>query len=73
MKAVYKILNNQDKVKMKHFYHVRCDPDLDEGFCAMRRITCAWYGCVEELSNTWLPNSYKAPQPSYAIKPKTCK
>ena len=32
MKAVYKILNNQDKVKMEHFYHIRCDPDLDEGF-----------------------------------------
>ena len=35
MKAVYKIVNNQDKVTMKQFYHIRCDPDLDEGFCAM--------------------------------------
>ena len=26
MKAVYKILNNKDKVTMKHFYHIRCDP-----------------------------------------------
>ena len=26
MKAVYKILNNKDKVSMKHFYHIRCDP-----------------------------------------------
>ena len=26
MKAVYKILNNRDKVSMKHFYHIRCDP-----------------------------------------------
>ena len=25
-KAVYKILNNKDKVSMKHFYHIRCDP-----------------------------------------------
>ena len=24
MKAVYKILNNKDKVSMKHFYHIRC-------------------------------------------------
>ena len=40
MKAVYKILKNKDKVSMKHFYHIRCDPDLDEVFCAMRRIPC---------------------------------
>ena len=26
MKAVYKILNNKDKVSMKQFYHIRCDP-----------------------------------------------
>ena len=26
MKAVYNILNNKDKVSMKHFYHIRCDP-----------------------------------------------
>ena len=26
MKAVYKILNNKDKVSMKHFYHIICDP-----------------------------------------------
>ena len=25
MKAVYKILNNKDKVSMKHFYHIRSD------------------------------------------------
>ena len=31
MKAVYKILNNKDKVSMKHFYHIRCDPELGEG------------------------------------------
>ena len=32
MKAVYKILNNKDKVSMKHFYHIRCDPELGKGF-----------------------------------------
>ena len=26
MKAVYKILNNQDTVSMKHFYHIRWYP-----------------------------------------------
>ena len=56
MKAVYKILNNHDKVTMKHFYHIRCDPELDKGFCAMQRITCACTGYVEQLYKPWLPN-----------------
>ena len=34
-KTVYNILNNQTKVKMKHFYHIRCDPDFVKGFCAI--------------------------------------
>ena len=41
---------------MKHFYHIRCDHDLGEGFCAMRRIPCACSGYVEQLSKPWLPN-----------------
>ena len=73
MKAVYKILNNQDKVTMKHFYHIRCDPDLDKGFCAMRRIPCACTGCVEQLSKPWLPNLDKTLQLIYVIEPETCK
>ena len=59
MTTVYKILNNKDKVSMKHFYHIRCNPDLGEGFCAMRRIPCSCSGCVEQLSKPWLPNSEK--------------
>ena len=59
MKAVYKILNNKDKVSMKHSYHRRCNPDLDEGFCAMRRIHCSCTGCVEKLSKPGLPNLEK--------------
>ena len=60
MKAVYKILNNQDKVTMKYFYQMRCDPDLDKVLCAMRFIPCACTGCVE-----------KSPIPGYLaqIKP----
>ena len=54
MKAVYKILNNQDKVTMEHFYHIRCVPDLDEGFCTMQQILCACTGCVEQLYNHWI-------------------
>ena len=73
MKAVYKILNNRDKVKMKHFYHIRCDPDLGKGFCDMRRIPCACTGWVEQLFNTWLPNRDKTLQPRYDTKPETCK
>ena len=56
MKAVYNILNNKDKVSMKHFYHIRWDPELGKGFCAMRRIPCTCSGYVEQLSKTWLPN-----------------
>ena len=73
MKAVYKILNNQDKLTMKQFYHIRRDPDLDKSFCAMQRITCSCTGCVEQLSKTWLPNLDKYPQPRYSIEPETCK
>ena len=73
MKAVYKILNNQDKVTMKQFYNIGWGPDLDEGFCAMRHIHCACTGCVEQLSKPWLPNLDKILQPSYVIEPETCK
>ena len=66
-------MNNQDKVTMKHSCHIRYDPDLDKGFCAIRHIPCACTGCVEQLSNPWLPNLDKNPQPRYAIEPKTCK
>ena len=73
MKAVYNILNNKDKVSMKHFYHIRCDPDLGEGFCDMRRIPCACSGRVEQLSKPWLPNLEKIQQPRYVIEPEKCK
>ena len=56
MEDVYKILDNWDKVTMKHFYHTICDPDLGEGFCAMLSISCACTGCVEQLLNPWLSN-----------------
>ena len=67
MKDFYKILNNQDRVTMKHFYHIRWDPNLDEGFCAMQLIPCTCTGCVEQLSKPWLPNLDITPQPRYAI------
>ena len=70
MKNVYKILNNQDKVTMKFSYHIRCDPDLGEGFCAMRRIPCDCTGCVEQLYNTWVPNLDNTLPPCYAIEPE---
>ena len=73
MKAVYKILNNQDKVTMKHFYHIRCDPGLDKGFFVMQSVPCACTGFVEKISNPCLPNLDKTLQPRYVIKTKTCK
>ena len=73
MKAVYNILNNQDKVTINKNYHIRCDLDLDKGICDMWRIPCACTGCVEQLSNTWLPNLDKTLQPRYVIESETCK
>ena len=58
---------------MKHFYHIRCNPELGEGFCAMWRMHCACSGCVEHLSKPWLPTLEKTQQPRYFIKPETCK
>ena len=59
MKAVYNIMNNQNKVTMEHNYHIRCDTGLEEVLCAMQLISsaCTEYG--EQLSNPWLPNLYK--------------
>ena len=73
MKAVYKIMNNQDKVTIQHFYHIQCDPDLCKGLYTMRHIPYACTGCVEQLSNPWSPNRYKTLHPRYAIKTETCK
>ena len=73
MKAIYKILNNQDKVTMKNFYHIICNPGLDKGSCAMQHIPCACNGCVEQLSNTWLPTKDKTLLPRYDIETETCK
>ena len=73
MKSVYNILNNQDKVKMQHFYHIICNPDLDEGFYAMQSIPCACTRRFEQLSNNWLPNLDKNHQPRYFIEPETYK
>ena len=73
MKAVYNILNNQDKVTMKQFYHIICNPDLYEGFCAMRRIPCDCTRCVEQSLKPWLSILDKKPQPRYVIEPETCK
>ena len=35
MEDIYKVLNNQDEVTMRQFYHILCYTDLDEGFCDM--------------------------------------
>ena len=72
MKAVYKILNNQDKVTMKHLNNIRYDTESDKGLCAMRRIPCACTGCVEQISKSWWPNLDTDLQPRYAIETETC-
>ena len=70
MKAIYNILNNQDKVTMKHFYRIRCDPDLGEVSFDMQHISCSCTGCVEQLTSPWLPNRDKTLQPRYTTEPK---
>ena len=72
-KAVYKILNNTEKVGMKELYHIRCDPDLGVGYCSMRRVPCACEGCLEQLSHEWLPDTEKTLQPRYAVEAENCK
>ena len=64
-------MNNQDKVTMKHFYHIRCNPDLGKSFCAIQHIPFACSGCVEKIYKPWLPNLDKTLQPRYAIEPET--
>ena len=54
---------------MKHFYRLGCDPDLDEGLCAMQRIPCACTKCVEDISKPWLHILDKTLQPRYVIEP----
>ena len=73
MNDVYKIMNNQDKVTMKHFYHIICAPNLDENLFAMRRIPWTFTGCVEQLYNPWLTNFDKPLKPRYDIEHETCK
>ena len=73
MKDIYNIMNNKDKVTMKHCYHIRRDNDLGKGFCAMWHIFSGCTGCAAQLCNPWLPNLDKNLQPRYDIKPKTCK
>ena len=58
---------------MNHFYHIRCNTDLDEGFCDIRCIPCAYTGCVEKLYNPWLLNLDKTLHPCYSIKTETCR
>ena len=58
---------------MKHFYHIRFDTELGEGFCDMRWIPCACTGFFEQLSKPWLNNLDKNQQPRYVIEPETCK
>ena len=60
MKAVYNILNNQDKVTMKHVYRIIYVPGFDEDFCDMRCIPCAFTAFVEKLSKLCLPNLIKS-------------
>ena len=36
-------------------YHYRVDPELGNGVCAIRRMTCACSSCIDQLDKYWLP------------------
>ena len=35
-------------------YHLRFDPKLGHGTCAIRRIPCAYVACISMLDNPWI-------------------
>ena len=69
MKDVYNILNIHDKVIMKHFYHKRCDADLDECFCDMRHKVCVPYHrylCLNQYCTLYAKSASLSLYPDYS-------
>jgi hypothetical protein len=69
----YRFIDPSANVKMRDLYHIRCDPDLGLGNCALRRIPCACDGCVDQLSTNWQRNTPLLEQPRYAVESPNCK
>ena len=52
-------------------YNIRCDPDLVVGKTAVRRISCAYAFCIEQLNLPWDKNEEDTIQRRYGIN-KQC-
>ena len=48
----------------KH-YHLRFDPNLGYGICAIFRIQCACVGCTSMLGKPWIPGITSTKQARY--------
>ena len=68
-----KFPKRDDNIKMRDLYHIRCDPDLGLGKCAMRRIPCACIACRQSLNQLWQSNVDADKQPRYAGHVVDCK
>eukprot|EP00978_Attheya_sp_CCMP212_P041629 scaffold240978_cov74-Attheya_sp.AAC.1 len=58
--------DDDDPIKMRDLYHIRCDPDLGLGKCAMRQIPCACEACRLSLEQAWQATVDADKQPRYS-------
>jgi len=73
IKAKFPKRDADDNIKMRDLYHIRCDPDLGLGKCAMRRIPCACRACRTALAQVWQSNIPVENQPRYCGTVVDCK
>jgi hypothetical protein len=64
------VANNKSKIRgsstvLSH-YHYRCDPNLGNSKCAMRRISCLRQACTDQLDEDWIPGVESEKQLCYA-------
>ena len=55
----FKLPNNQDKVKMKHFYHIKCDYNLDKVSVLCNAYLVLVIGVLNNSPNPGYPNWIK--------------
>ena len=64
------VARNKSKIRgsstvLSH-YHYRCDPNLGNSKCAMRRIPCLCQACTDQLDQDWISGVKYEEQPRYA-------
>ena len=50
---------------ISEMYNFRADPDLGIGKIAIRRIPCAYDGCLDQLHSVWKEGTIHEEQPRY--------